>query len=123
MIQKKLIIHETEGEVVPDICGIAVELINEKTAGATKISFAKLIIKPGEKSRPHYHKNTEEIYYILSGTGKIIIDHESLNIRPGHAILLPLGSHHQIINTGADDLTFVCADAPVFDPRDVFEQD
>jgi mannose-6-phosphate isomerase-like protein (cupin superfamily) len=123
LTQRRLVIHEAEGEVSPDICGIAIELINRKTSGATKISFAKLIIRPGEKSRTHYHKKTEEIYYILSGTGKIIINNKSFNIGPGHAILLPLGSHHQIINKGDNDLIFVCADAPVFDPSDVFEDD
>lgn len=121
MTEKRLVIHETEGEVVPDICGTAIEMINSKTAGSTKVSFAKLIITPGEKSRPHYHENTEEIYYITEGEGTVIIGEDVFDVRQGHAIFLPLGVRHQIINKGNDDLVFVCADAPVFDPADVIE--
>ena len=119
---KKLVIHEDDGDVVPDICGTAVEMINARTAGTTKVSFAKLIIKPGQKSRPHYHDITEEIYYILSGTGTVIIGDDAFDIRQGHAIFLPIGSRHQIINKGDSDLVFVCADAPVFDSNDVIEE-
>ena len=121
MTNQKLVINEREGVVVPDICGIAVELINRTTAGATKMSLAKLIIAPGEKSRRHYHKVTEEIYYILSGVGRGTIGDESFNIEPGFAILLPTGMMHEILNTGEQELIFVCADAPVFNEEDVFE--
>jgi mannose-6-phosphate isomerase-like protein (cupin superfamily) len=121
MQKKKLVVHETEGAVVPDICGTAIELINSNTSGATKVSFAKLIIEPGKASRNHYHNKTEEIYFILAGSGRIKIGNENFDVRPGHAMLLPIGMHHQIFNTGDQDLVFVCADAPVFDTEDVFE--
>jgi len=45
----KIVIHEDEGKVVPDICGTAIELINRETSGAQNLSFAKLIIEPGKK--------------------------------------------------------------------------
>jgi len=121
MPTKKFVVHEDEGAVVPDICGTAIEMINARTSGATKVSFAKLIIEPQQKSRRHYHKKTEEIYYILSGCGEVSIGNESFEVRPGHAILLPIGTKHEISNSGNQNLVFVCADAPVFDPEDVFE--
>ena len=123
MGQKRLVIHETEGSVVPDICGTAIEMINAETAGSTKISFAKLIIEPGHRSRRHFHKETEEIYYILSGQGRVEIGNETFNVGPGHAIFLPIDTYHQIANTGDQNLVFVCSDAPVFDPNDVIEAD
>lgn len=121
MVNKKLVINEREGIAVPDICGMAVELINRTTAGATKVSLAKLMIDPRGKSRRHYHKKMEEIYYILSGSGRITIGDESFDIEPGCAIFLPTGMIHEILNTGEQELIFVCADAPVFDEEDVYE--
>ena len=121
MSKKKLVVHETNGNSVPDICGTAIELINPETTDCTKVSFAKLIIDPGNKSRRHYHKETEEIYYILSGSGKIIMNDEEFDICPGHAIFIPIGVSHQIINTSNEQLIFVCADSPIFDPKDVVE--
>ena len=119
---KKLVIHESEGIAVPDICGTAIEIINSKTAGCKKVSFAKLIINPGEKSRCHHHEVTEEIYYITEGSGIVIIDDNKFNVFKGHAIFIPIGSKHQIINSGDSYLVFVCSDAPVFDPADVIEE-
>ncbi len=119
----KLVIHESEGEVSPDICGIAVEIVNPKSAGSKNLSFAKLIIRPGEKSQRHYHAKMEEIYYILNGHGKIIIDGKSYSVMPGHAIFLPVGARHQIFNTGKSDLIFVCADSPAYEDDDVFESE
>lgn len=123
MPSKKLVVHEDQGAVVPDICGTAVEMINARTAGSEKVSFAKLTIHPGQKSRRHFHKVTEEIYYILSGHGEVTIGNELHPVKAGHAILLPIGVSHEIMNTGKNDLVFVCADAPVFDPEDVIESD
>jgi len=119
---KKLVIHENEGEVVPDICGTAVEMINRKVSGSTKLSFAKLLIDPKKRSTRHYHKETEEIYYILSGSGKVVIGNETYDVNPGHAIFLPIGVFHEIINTSDQVLVFVCADAPVFNEQDVFTE-
>ena len=63
----------------------------------------------------------EEIYYILSGRGRITIGDESFDIEPGCAIFLPTGMIHEILNTEEQELIFVCADAPVFDEEDVYE--
>ena len=121
MSKKKLVIHESEGEIVPDICGIAIEIINPETAGSTKISFAKLIIASGQRSRRHHHEKTEEIYYIISGFGRVIVGDQEFDVGPGHTVFIPMRTQHEVVNTATDDLIFVCADAPVFDPDDVFE--
>jgi mannose-6-phosphate isomerase-like protein (cupin superfamily) len=117
---KRLVVNESEGESVPDICGEAIELINEETAGSTKVSLAKLIIKPGAKSQLHFHLLTEEIYFILKGSGIITIEDKEFKVKPGDAIFLPLRARHHIWNSGEVDLVFVCADAPVFDSNDVY---
>jgi mannose-6-phosphate isomerase-like protein (cupin superfamily) len=53
--------------------------------------------------------------------GKVTIGDGSFDIEPGCAIFLPTGIIHEIMNTGDQELIFVCADAPVFDEEDVFE--
>jgi mannose-6-phosphate isomerase-like protein (cupin superfamily) len=121
MGEKRLVIHENEGERIPDICGVAIELINEETSTPKNVSLAVIILDPGKTSEPHYHKRTEEIYYILEGTAAIVINDNRYEVKPGHAILLPLNSVHQIINTAGVPLKLICADSPPFDPKDVFK--
>jgi len=121
MKKPKMVIHESEGKVEPDICGTVIEMINPASSASTKLSFAKLIISPMEKSQKHYHLKTEEVYFILSGSGEMIIGDEAFSIREGHAIFIPIGAPHQIINKTHQNLIFVCADSPVFEADDVFE--
>jgi mannose-6-phosphate isomerase-like protein (cupin superfamily) len=115
------VIHETEGAIVPDICGTAVELINAEGSGTRKVSFAKLIIEPFKESKKHHHKVMEEVYYLLRGTARVTIGDDAHDVREGHAVFLPPNVDHQIRNTGDQELIFVCANGPPFDPGDVYE--
>jgi len=121
MRRKRIVIHEDEGERVPDICGTAIELINKRTSIPNKVSLAIIILDVGKESEEHYHKKTEEIYYILEGCGVVMIDSTRYEIKPGHAVFLPINSLHKIINAADKPLKLVCADSPPFDPNDVFK--
>ena len=121
MGEKRLVIHENEGERVPDICGVAIELINQETSTPNNVSLAIIILDSQKESEAHYHKKTEEIYYILEGKATIVINDKRYEVKPGHAILLPLNSTHKIINAGDVPLKLVCADSPPFDPEDVYK--
>jgi mannose-6-phosphate isomerase-like protein (cupin superfamily) len=116
----KKVVHENEGIIEPDICGKSIELINMETSGSKKMSIATILINPSEESKKHFHKKMEEIYYIVEGEGEIMIDDMISKIKKGHAILLPVGSLHQIKNTGKSILKFISADSPPYDEKDVY---
>ncbi|MBF0552004.1 MAG: cupin domain-containing protein [Deltaproteobacteria bacterium] len=118
MSHKNLVIHETEGKKIPNIRQEAIMMITAETAGSVNLSFAKVTYRPGDGSPLHHHDRTEEIYYILSGYGKVVIDDEEFPVRPGHAVLLPVGSIHRILNTGDQDLVYFCIDSPSYEHAD-----
>jgi len=62
----------------------------------------------GTSSTPHYHPIAEEIYYVLEGTGWIQVAGDARTIVPGDAIAIPPGATHQVKNTGAAPLKFLC---------------
>ncbi len=117
--KKRLVIHEKEARREPDICGVALELINRDTSYPKNVSIATLLIEPGKSSTEHYHKRTEEIYYIIDGSGVVEISGKSYTVETGHAVLIPIGEKHRIENTGTNVLKFLSVDAPIFDPEDV----
>jgi len=119
-MDKKYITNENMGDKVPDICGTAIELINSSLAGSKKLSIAIILIEPGMKSTMHFHKKTEEVYYILEGIGEIYIDTFKSKIVKGDTILIPIGLKHQIINNNSSLLKFISIDAPIFEEDDVF---
>lgn len=52
----------------------------------------------------HKHTTSDDINYILSGTGKAICDGREEPLNAGCCHICKKGSEHSIINTGDDDL-------------------
>lgn len=119
-MKKSLVVHETEGIKLEDVNREAIILINPETAGSVHMTFGKITVRSGEGSPMHHHKKMEEIFYIISGSGKMVIDDKSFSVGAGHSILVPAGCRHQLLNTGSENLVLVCTESPVFDPQDVF---
>lgn len=59
-----------------DICGAAVDLINSETSPVTGLSVATILIDAGKSSQSHYHRVMEEIYYFVSGRGRVTVGDE-----------------------------------------------
>lgn len=84
------------------------ELANAATEKrAFHYSLAHAVVKAGQKTKPHQLR-TSEVYYILSGTGRMHIDSEVAFVSSGDMIDIPLMSRQWIENDGADDLVFLC---------------
>ena len=72
-------------------------------------SVAHAIIEPSRASLPHKLKSSVEIYYIIEGEGRMHIDNESREVKPGDAIYIPPESSQWIENTGDESFkVFMC---------------
>ena len=105
-----------QGEIIFELIGK-----QELSGGTSKHSLAQITILPGYSSALHYHKNSEETYYILKGEGWMRIDQREISLQPGQACLIEPGEQHQIINQGKNDLEFLAICAPAWVPEDSFE--
>ncbi len=94
------------------------ELLADRNSCIVKQSLAEARLAPGLATTPHHHPLTEEIYYILVGTAMMRIGEELRPVGPGDAIAIPPGSLHQITNTGAEELRFLCCCAPGYQDTD-----
>ena len=81
-------------------------------------SLAEARLEPGRATERHYHARTEEIYFLLEGTGEMELDGERRRVEPGDAVLIPPGTWHQI--TAVDALRFLCCCAPPYSHEDTF---
>ena len=93
-------------------------LLDRTNSSATRQSLAEALVPPGGATEPHRHPRAEEIYYILSGAGRITVGDETRDVRPLDAILIPPDTRHTIANTGPDDLIFLCCCAPPYSHED-----
>jgi mannose-6-phosphate isomerase-like protein (cupin superfamily) len=86
-------------------------------------SLAEATLVPGAATEPHYHPVTEEIYYILRGTGRMQIGDQIRMVGLGDGIGIPPGAPHRITNTGNEDLVFLCCCAPAYTHEDTIMVD
>lgn len=56
----------------------------------------------------HSHKQNEEIYFIINGSGKVIIDGEEINLTSGDFIKIPPKAERQFFASNDSDITYIC---------------
>ena len=70
-------------------------------------------LAPGQASTKHRHREEEELYVLLEGSGRARIDDEVLTLGPLDSLLVEPGSVRQLFNdTDADQLWLVAGAPP-----------
>ena len=84
-------------------------LIDGETKGTAYLTEIVTKVKPGVTLKPsHYHKDIEEIVYVLEGEGDVWIDGSICKIKQGDSVLFPANSRHTVRNTGTVALVLLC---------------
>jgi mannose-6-phosphate isomerase-like protein (cupin superfamily) len=83
-------------------------------------SLAEATLEVEQATERHYHRATEEIYFVLKGQGRMEVDGETTHVRPGDAVLIPAGAWHQLENNGTSELRILCCCAPPYAHDDTF---
>ena len=95
-------------------------ILDRTNAPVQNQSLAEARIPAGAMTVRHYHKISEEFYFILEGAGEIELDGEHRVVGPGDAILIPSGVWHTI--KAAEPLRFLCCCAPPYTHEDMYLQ-
>lgn len=85
--------------------------------GTTKVHLSSSAVDPGFTSNPHSHDDQEEVFYCVSGKGKIKVDDNEYDVGPGGVVFCPVNSTHQLINTGDEVFKCIAALSPPFVPE------
>ncbi|MCK5080594.1 MAG: cupin domain-containing protein [Candidatus Moranbacteria bacterium] len=109
------IIKRENLEMIKGTCGDIWEM-----GGADNMDVAFVNIT--NKFRPHLHKRTEEIYYILRGRGIVTIDKEQQEVQKGDLIPISKNKLHTIEKISEKPLELLAITTPKYDPEDVIEK-
>jgi mannose-6-phosphate isomerase-like protein (cupin superfamily) len=71
--------------------------------------FARLRLAPGSSIGYHVHDGEEEIFYILSGSGRVTEGSDVSTVGPGDAVLTGGGGGHAIESVGDEPLELIAA--------------
>jgi mannose-6-phosphate isomerase-like protein (cupin superfamily) len=83
-------------------------------------SLAEATLEPSQATERHYHRVTEEIYFVTKGQGDMEVDGEHTHVRPGDAILIPAGAWHSLENNGTSELRILCCCVPPYSHDDTY---
>ena len=71
-------------------------------------------IKPGEWIYPHTHPGSDDIWYIVQGSGEYYMTaEEKKTVKPGDTALASPGEVHGIFNSGSEDIIIFSVLAPL----------
>jgi len=62
---------------------------------------------PGKTFRDHYHDNMEEVFIVVAGRAKIMVDDEAAEISEGDVVVIPKGGVHRMKNSGQKNVEFI----------------
>jgi uncharacterized cupin superfamily protein len=85
--------------------------------GAQKLGYNITAVPPGKSAFPlHNHHVNEEMFYILQGSGEVMIGQETYSVRAGDFIACPPGGKeraHKMFNTGNEELRYLAVSTKI----------
>lgn len=80
-------------------------VIEKKAVGTKRIAGLGLIeVPPGGVFPPHTHPEREEVYYVLAGSGIILVDDEEIQAAEGLTFYVSGETRHGMKNLGGESL-------------------
>ncbi|GAA3207241.1 cupin domain-containing protein [Actinocorallia longicatena] len=89
------------------------KVVDERLRGAEFLTGGLTIFEPGEASSLHDHPESEEINFIVKGSGEVVTEEgERTPFGPHTFMYIPKGVRHQHVNTGREPLWLVFVYGP-----------
>jgi mannose-6-phosphate isomerase-like protein (cupin superfamily) len=95
-----------------ETCGQIRPLIEASDEAAAEVHHVEI-----DHAKLHYHKQTDEVYYVIDGEGTMILDDEQIDLHRGVVVYVPRGVKHKAI--GKLTVLTVCIPRGVLD--DIYE--
>ena len=75
-----------------ETCGQIRCLVEEKDGAAAEIHHVQI-----DEAKLHYHERTDEFYYVIEGSGKMVLDDETIDVKQGMVVYIPRGMRHKAV--------------------------
>jgi mannose-6-phosphate isomerase-like protein (cupin superfamily) len=94
------------------------ELAGPAWTPARNQSLAEATLEAGGETAEHYHPRAEEIYYFVTGEGRMRLGTEEAPIAAGDCVVIAPGTAHKLWNPGPGRLVLLCCCAPAYSDDD-----
>jgi mannose-6-phosphate isomerase-like protein (cupin superfamily) len=94
------------------------ELAGPAWTAARNQSVAEARVPAGGSTVEHFHRETEEIYYFVSGSGRMRLGSEEAEVEAGDCVVIPPGVRHKLWSADDAELVLLCCCAPAYSDAD-----
>jgi mannose-6-phosphate isomerase-like protein (cupin superfamily) len=114
---QKVRLEDRESFITADGSSIR-ELAGIPSGNAINQSLAEATVPPGGETVEHFHRTSEEIYYFVSGAGRMRLGEMEDDVRAGDMVVIAPGLKHKLINPGSEPLVLLCCCSPPYSDED-----
>lgn len=82
-------------------------LIDKTNVGTDDFLLGWTVLPVGARHDRHLHRNADEFFVVLEGSGQIYMDEGTASATKGDVIWTPRGKYHGFDNTGDEDVVLV----------------
>jgi mannose-6-phosphate isomerase-like protein (cupin superfamily) len=89
--------------------------------GSRNLSITWVDVPPGAEQRAHSHEESEQVYVIVRGRGRMRVAGDEEEVSEGDLVFIPPATDHGIVNDGEETLVYVSATAPPVSMEELYQ--
>jgi mannose-6-phosphate isomerase-like protein (cupin superfamily) len=87
-------------------------LLDVGDLGSKNLAVTWVDLRPGAEQRSHSHEDSEQVYVIVRGNGRMRVAGDEESVSEGDLVFIPPATDHGILNDGDETLVYVSAMSP-----------
>jgi mannose-6-phosphate isomerase-like protein (cupin superfamily) len=95
-------------------------LMDAGELGSRNMSVTWLDVPGGVEQELHSHEESEQVYIVVRGQGRMTVAGDTQEIAPGDLVLVPPATDHSIAHDGDGELCCVSVQSPAVSASEVF---
>lgn len=118
---KQIQLHQLPYETVSHNSAIQKKVLLRAGSLPHLTNFAQAYFEPGQIADSHAHPDMNEVFFVVSGCGEILVDQTRYQLLPGTCIVVEAGESHEVHNSGNELLVLtyfgIITDASAMGPE------
>ena len=91
--------------------------------GSRNMTVTWVDVPPGAEQRAHSHPESEQVYVIVRGRGRMSIAGDVEEVAEGDLVFIPPATQHGIVNDGSETLVYISAASPPVSMDELYREE
>ncbi len=88
--------------------------------GSRNMTVTWVDVPPGAEQRAHSHAESEQVYVIVRGRGRMSVAGDVEEVSEGDLVFIPPATAHGVVNDGPEILVYIAAASPPVSMQELY---